>query len=588
MSDKIILVEVTSVGTPGLIELTAVGPQGPIGDTGATGYGVPVNGTPGQILSKNSVTNYDTKWINLAAVATTGAYADLSGKPTAVSAFTNDAGYITTTGARTAVSVAGSLAYNSTTGVISYTAPTLAAVATTGAYADLSGKPTAVSAFTNDAGYITTTGAREAISATGSLTYSNGVISYTAPTLAAVATTGAYADLSGKPNLSVYELFANKNIANGYAGLDNSGKLSASQLPSYVDDVLEYSSVSNFPSIGEAGKIYVAIDINKTYRWTGSVYIEISSSPGSTDGIAEGITNLYFTTVRAREAISATGSLTYSNGVISYTAPTLAAVATTGAYADLSGKPTAVSAFTNDAGYITTTGARTAVSVAGSLAYNSTTGVISYTAPTLAAVATTGAYADLSGKPTAVSAFTNDAGYITTTGAREAISATGSLTYSNGVISYTAPTLAAVATTGAYADLSGKPTAVSAFTNDASYITPTSTQTLTNKRVDPRVLTQATTTTITPDISMYDMYAITAQSGALTFAIPIGTPLAGSKILFRIKDNGTPASLTFNAIYRVIGVTLPTVTTASKVTYIGCIYNAVETVWDVIAVSTQA
>lgn len=56
------------------------------------------------------------------------------------------------------------------------------------------------------------------------------------------------------------------------------GKVPANQLPSYVDDVLEYDSVSAFPSTGEDGKIYVAKDTNKTYRWGGTQYVEISQS----------------------------------------------------------------------------------------------------------------------------------------------------------------------------------------------------------------------------------------------------------------------------------------------------------------------
>ena len=56
------------------------------------------------------------------------------------------------------------------------------------------------------------------------------------------------------------------------------GKVPADQLPSYVDDVLEYDSVSAFPSTGEDGKIYVAKDTNKTYRWGGTQYVEISQS----------------------------------------------------------------------------------------------------------------------------------------------------------------------------------------------------------------------------------------------------------------------------------------------------------------------
>ena len=56
------------------------------------------------------------------------------------------------------------------------------------------------------------------------------------------------------------------------------GVVPASQLPSYVDDVLEYASLSVFPSTGESGKIYVATDTNLTYRWGGSQYVEISQS----------------------------------------------------------------------------------------------------------------------------------------------------------------------------------------------------------------------------------------------------------------------------------------------------------------------
>jgi len=54
------------------------------------------------------------------------------------------------------------------------------------------------------------------------------------------------------------------------------GKVPSSQLPSYVDDVLEFATRSAFPSTGESGKIYVALDTNKAYRWSGTVYIEIS------------------------------------------------------------------------------------------------------------------------------------------------------------------------------------------------------------------------------------------------------------------------------------------------------------------------
>lgn len=62
------------------------------------------------------------------------------------------------------------------------------------------------------------------------------------------------------------------------ADIDANGKVPSSQLPSYVDDVLEYSAKSNFPSTGESGKIYVDTATNLTYRWSGSAYVEISPS----------------------------------------------------------------------------------------------------------------------------------------------------------------------------------------------------------------------------------------------------------------------------------------------------------------------
>lgn len=68
------------------------------------------------------------------------------------------------------------------------------------------------------------------------------------------------------------------NAPNGVATLGVDGKVPAAQLPAYVDDVLEYATASAFPATGEAGKIYVALDTNLTYRWGGSSYVEISQS----------------------------------------------------------------------------------------------------------------------------------------------------------------------------------------------------------------------------------------------------------------------------------------------------------------------
>lgn len=71
---------------------------------------------------------------------------------------------------------------------------------------------------------------------------------------------------------------ANRGKANGYASLGGDGKVPADQLPSYVDDVSEFASKTNFPSTGEKGKIYVDLSTENIYRWSGSAYVEISPS----------------------------------------------------------------------------------------------------------------------------------------------------------------------------------------------------------------------------------------------------------------------------------------------------------------------
>ena len=69
-----------------------------------------------------------------------------------------------------------------------------------------------------------------------------------------------------------------KGAANGVATLNGDGKVPESQLPSYVDDVLEYASRSAFPGTGETGKLYVAKDTNIVYRWSGTTYVAVSEA----------------------------------------------------------------------------------------------------------------------------------------------------------------------------------------------------------------------------------------------------------------------------------------------------------------------
>ena len=77
---------------------------------------------------------------------------------------------------------------------------------------------------------------------------------------------------------SFNEINSKIGAANGIATLNESGKIPSSQLPSYVDDVVERNNLAESPEPGETGKIYVDLITNRTYRWGGTTYVEISQS----------------------------------------------------------------------------------------------------------------------------------------------------------------------------------------------------------------------------------------------------------------------------------------------------------------------
>jgi len=97
----------------------------------------------------------------------------------------------------------------------------------------------------------------------------------------------------------------------------------------------------------------------------------------------------------------------------------------------------------------------------------------------------------------------------------------------------------------------------------------------------------SSTSSITPDLNSFDQYCVNAQAVTLTINAPTGTLADSQKLIFRILDNGTSRTINWNATYTPIGVVLPTATTISKTTYVGCTYNLAATRWDVIAVATQ-
>ena len=114
---------------------------------------------------------------------------------------------------------------------------------------------------------------------------------------------------------------ANKGIANGYASLNGDGKVPSSQLPSYVDDVIEVANYGSLPATGETGKIYITLDTNKIYRWSGSVYVEVSSSDavwGAITGTLSNQTDLQNALNAKQDDLNGTGFVKASGTTISY------------------------------------------------------------------------------------------------------------------------------------------------------------------------------------------------------------------------------------------------------------------------------
>lgn len=108
---------------------------------------------------------------------------------------------------------------------------------------------------------------------------------------------------------------------------------------------------------------------------------------------------------------------------------------------------------------------------------------------------------------------------------------------------------------------------------------------VTREKLSSSITTITSATTITPDAQIY---IVTALAAAATIAPVSGTPYSAQPLVLRIKDNGTARALTWNAVYRGIGVTLPTTTVANKVIYVAGRYNIEDAKWDIIGVGRQA
>lgn len=115
----------------------------------------------------------------------------------------------------------------------------------------------------------------------------------------------------------------------------------------------------------------------------------------------------------------------------------------------------------------------------------------------------------------------------------------------------------------------------------------TDTQTLTNKRVTKRVVTTSSGSTITPTGDTADVYRVTALAADATIAAPSGTPTDGQGLLLTFKASAADRALTWNSIYRAVGVSLPDTVPSGKTVEVGMIYNSADSKWDVLAVATE-
>jgi hypothetical protein len=129
----------------------------------------------------------------------------------------------------------------------------------------------------------------------------------------------------------------------------------------------------------------------------------------------------------------------------------------------------------------------------------------------------------------------------------------------------------------------------SAYTNlKCLGLTVTGALTAASARIPKRVGSTTSGATINVDSDLYETYKVTALAEGATIAAPTGTPTDRQTLIYQIKDDGTGRALSWNAVFRVVGDTLPTTTVSSKLTVVGCIWDSVDSKWNVMVVSQEA
>lgn len=150
-----------------------------------------------------------------------------------------------------------------------------AATASSVTWGNVSGKPSAFTpaSHTHDDRYYTESEINTKLNAKANSNHTHTKSQITDfPTSMPASDVYSWAKQSSKPSYTISEVSGNLPASR------ISGTIAAANLPSYVDDVLEYASLSKFPTAGESGKIYTALDTNKIYRWSGSAYVVISET----------------------------------------------------------------------------------------------------------------------------------------------------------------------------------------------------------------------------------------------------------------------------------------------------------------------